>query len=94
MKLSIRLDLGDGPFTVTTNLFVIVNWERKFKAKASQLAEGMGYEDLAYMAFWCCKRDQIVVPSEFDKFVEIIKELDVVDTEQTNPTEAAPTDIS
>jgi hypothetical protein len=50
MQLTMQIDLGNGPAVVKTNLMVIVNWERKYKRKASQLADGIGMEDLAFMA--------------------------------------------
>ena len=48
MQLSIQVDLGQGPFIVTTNLWVQIQWERKFKTKLSELANGVGMEDIAY----------------------------------------------
>ena len=30
MKLTLRVDQGDGPMDISTNLFTIVAWERKF----------------------------------------------------------------
>jgi len=50
MKLTLQVTERDQHYTVTTNLGVIVAWERKFKRKASQLGEGIGVEDLAFMA--------------------------------------------
>ena len=50
MKLTLRVDQGDGPMEVTTNLFTIVAWERKYKTKASNIANGIGLEDLAFLA--------------------------------------------
>ena len=37
MKLTLRVDQGDGPMEVTTNLFTIVAWERRFKTKPAIL---------------------------------------------------------
>ena len=48
MKLTLRVDQGDGPMEVTTNLYTIVAWERKYKTKASNIANGIGMEDLAF----------------------------------------------
>jgi hypothetical protein len=42
MKLTLQVTERDQHYTVTTNLGVIVAWERKFKRKASQLGEGVG----------------------------------------------------
>lgn len=92
MKLSIAVDLGEGPFTVTTNLYAVVAWERKFKRRASELATGVGVEDLAYMAYEACKAQKVIVPALFDDFVKQLVTLDVITQETTNPTTGGPTD--
>lgn len=95
MKLTLQYDIGNGPVQVTTNLYVIVAWERKFKRKASEMATAIGMEDLAYMAWEASKLAGIVVPGEFDTFLrKQVGVIDVVDEEQTNPTPAEPTDLS
>jgi len=91
MKLNLKVDLGEGPFTVTTSLQTIVAWERKFKRKASDLGNGIGMEDLAFMAWECCKQAKIVVPVEFDNFVNKLLELEVDSEQQTVPFYQAPT---
>jgi hypothetical protein len=94
MQLTLQIDLGNGPAVVTTNLMVIVNWERKYKRKASQLADGgIGMEDLAFMAHEAAKISGITVPLMLDDFIKQLVSLDVIEQEDTNPTEAAPTDI-
>jgi len=94
MQLTLQIDTGHGPVQVKTNLMVIVNWERKFKRKASQLTDGgIGMEDLAFMAYESAKIAGITVPIVFDQFIESLVSLEVVNEEETNPTEAAPTDI-
>jgi hypothetical protein len=94
MQLTLQIDLGNGPAVVTTNLMVIVNWERKYKRKASQLADGgIGMEDLAFMAHEAAKLAGIHVPLMLDDFIKQLISLDVIEQEDTNPTEAAPTDI-
>jgi len=92
MKLSIRVDLGDGPYTVTTNLFTIVAWERKYKSKSSDLAKGIGMEDLAFLAYEASKQNGIVVPAVFDDFVKKVQDFGVEDADQARPTEEAPSD--
>jgi hypothetical protein len=49
MKLTLAVDLGDGPIEVATNLYVIVQYERKYKRKASEMATSIGYEDLLFL---------------------------------------------
>ncbi len=85
MKLTLRVDQGDGPIEVTTNLFTIVAWERKFKTKASKIGDGIGMEDLAYMAHQALQQNGVVVPIVLDDFIKKLLVLEVVDTEDENP---------
>ena len=91
MKLTLRVDQGDGPIEVTTNLFTIVAWERKFKTKASNIANGIGMEDLAFMAHTALQQNGVVVPIVVDDFIKKIVLLEVVGNELENPTEGATT---
>ena len=91
MQLTLKVELPDNTYTVTTNLYVVVAWERKFKRKASDMANGIGIEDLAYLAFEASKLNKIVVPAEFDNFIKQLVNIEVVEQEQTSFTEAAPT---
>jgi len=93
MKLTLRVDQGDGPIEVTTNLFTIVAWERKFKTKASNIANGIGMEDLAFMAHTALQQIGVVVPIVVDDFIKKIVLLEVVGNELENPTEGATTDL-
>ena len=85
MKLTLRVDQGDGPIEVTTNLFTIVAWERRFKTKASKIADGIGMEDLAFMAHQALQQNNIVVPVVLDDFIKKLIVLEVVDTETDTP---------
>lgn len=91
MQITIRVDLGTETHEVSTNLWVITQWERKFRRKASDLAQGIGVEDLAYLAYEGCKTNGIAVPAAFDDFIKKLQNIDVVSQESENPTEAAPT---
>ncbi len=93
MQLTLRVDTGDGPQEVTTNLWAIVAWERKYKTKASKMAEGLGMEDLAYLAFEASKANKITVPAVFDDYLRRIISLDVVANDD-RPTDEAPEDAS
>ena len=86
MKLTLKVETTDTAYEVATNLFVIVMWERKYKRKASDMASGIGVEDLAFMAYEASKLNKIVVPAEFDTFVKGLTNIEVVDTEAVNPT--------
>lgn len=86
MKLTLKVETADTTYEVVTNLFVIVLWERKYKRKASEMASGIGVEDLAFMAYEASKLNKIVVPAEFDTFVKNLVAIDVLNTEAPNPT--------
>ena len=94
MQLTLKVELPDNTYTVTTNLYVVVAWERKFKRKASDMANGIGIEDLAYLAFEASKLNKIVIPAEFDNFIKQLVNIEVVEQEQPSFTEAEPTDAS
>lgn len=89
MNLTIRVTRNGETYDVTTNLFVTVMWERKYKARASDLATGVSMETLAYMAYEASKLAGITVPVAFDDFVKTCENLEVVDNEPTNPTPPA-----
>jgi hypothetical protein len=86
MKLTLKVETVETTYEVTTNLYVIVMWERKYKRKASEMATGIGVEDLAFMAYEASKLNKIVVPAEFDTFVKSLVTIDVLNTEAPNPT--------
>lgn len=92
MQLTLQADIGDGPFTVTTSLWAITQWERKFKSKASQLAEGIGVEDLGYLAYESAKQNGIVVPAVFDDFMRNLRSIDVIEQDSPRPTSGEPSD--
>jgi hypothetical protein len=87
MKLNLKVTTNDGDeYTVTTNLFVVVAWERKYKRKASELAGGIGVEDLAFMAFESCKQSGVTVPAVFDDYIKKLASIEVVGQEPENPS--------
>lgn len=91
MQLTLKVTTDQTTYEVTTNLYVIIAWERKFKQKASNLATGIGMEDLAFMAFESCKVSSIPTPAIFDDYVKKLVSIEVVSDEPTNPTSEAPT---
>lgn len=80
MQLTLKVTFEDTAHTVTTNMMTIVMWERKYKRKASQMSEGIGMEDLAFMAYEASKSQGITVPLFLDDYIQKIKSLEVVDT--------------
>jgi hypothetical protein len=92
MQLTLRVDQGEGPVEVSTNLFTIVSWERKFKRKASDMSNGIGIEDLAYLAHQACQQHGVVVPVVLDDFIKKLVVLEVVNQDTDRPTLPVPTD--
>ena len=93
MKLTLAVDLGDGPIEVATNLYVIVQYERKYKRKASEMATSIGYEDLLFLAYESCKVHGVTVPVVFDDFIKRAVSIKVVEQEaDENPTHGPHTD--
>ena len=87
MQLNLHVTTNDGDdYTVTTNLFVVVAWERKYKRKASELASGIAIEDLAFMAYESYKQSGITVPAVFDDYVKKLASIQVVGQEPENPS--------
>lgn len=86
MKLSFRIDYGNGPQTVTTDLWAVVAWERKNGTKVSQLGEGIGLDDLCFLAHNTLFRQGADVPKNLDDFIKQLEELEVVETPAVNPT--------
>lgn len=90
MKLTLQVtEIDKEPYQVTTTLAVVVAWERKFKRKASELANGnIGLEDLSFMAYEAAKASGMAVPPAFDGYLARLDDIDVVDND-TNPTHGA-----
>jgi hypothetical protein len=80
MKITIRYTRKGETTEVSTSLLTVVAWERKFKRKASDMGNGMGIEDIAFLAFEASKQHKVV------------ESIEVVSEETENPTPAAPPD--
>lgn len=91
MKLTLNVEFTDGTTAaVETNLWVVTQWERKYRSKISQMADGIGAEDLAFLAFESCKVSGVVVPLVFDDFIKRVNKVEVVDQSAENPTQGEP----
>jgi len=92
MKITMRVQQNDGQeYEVTTNLFTVVAMERKFKIKASDLAQGIALEHLAFLAYESCKQSSVPVPLSFDDFLKKLESIDIVGQDNINPSEEAAT---
>ena len=84
MQLTLKVTFNDGQQqTLITNLFTIVAWERKYKRKASQIADGIGIEDLAFLAYEAQRSSGVTVPALLDDYIKSLQNLEVV--EQNDP---------
>jgi hypothetical protein len=91
MKLTLKVTTTDQQYEVCTTFANIIQWERKSKRQASDLAKGIGYEDLAFFAFEASKTAGVTIPLMFDDFIKKIVEIDIVSNETENPTPPEPT---
>lgn len=93
MQLSITYRLTNGDRnTVDITPVVWIRWERRFKTKISLLdRQGLGYEDLAYLAFEAARAAGQKTPPTFDTFCDQLAELDTdgVTENPTNPGASA-----
>ena len=88
-RSTIEATTADGTSTVTTDLFTIVQWERKFKRKMGDGGD-IGVEDLAFMFHEQAKRtDGVVVPIVFDDFLKRLEDITTVREEKDRPTSVA-----
>jgi hypothetical protein len=95
MKITMQVQQTDGSsYQVTTNLFTVVAMERKFKIRASDLAQGIAMEHLAFLAFESCKQQNIPVSLSFDDYIKKLESITVVETEPVNPSDGAVTQDS
>lgn len=90
MQLRLKVTDQSNTYEVETSLFTIVSWERKYKRKASDLAQGIGYEDLCFFAYEGCKQQGITVPPSLDEYIRRLQSVEVVSND-ANPTEAEVT---
>jgi len=85
MKLVIGIDRGEGLERVTTTPRSIIEWERKTKSKISSLAQGIGLEDMALLAWYT-----LGSPGSFNDFMESLNDIDpLVDENPNSPHQEA-----
>jgi hypothetical protein len=86
MKITLAVDTGNGPVQVTTSFWNVIEWERKTKKTAGSLAQGIGAEDLTFLAWAASKSSGLPVPPTFDDYARKVISLEVVTQEDANPT--------
>ena len=82
MQLRLKATFTDGTVNeVVTNLSTVVAWERKYKRKASEMAQGIGVEDLAFLCYEATRASGITVPGSLDQFITSLESIDVLETQ-------------
>ena len=80
MQLTLKATFNDGNTnTVTTNLSTVVAWERKYRRKASEMAQGVGVEDLAFLCYEATRAAGNTVPGTLDLFISSLASIEVVE---------------
>ena len=89
MRAGIKITLNDNSIhEAVANVADFIAWERKYKRKASDLANGIGLEDLAYLAWSALKRTG-ETGADFDAFVADIAEVEAMDVPAPKATRKA-----
>ena len=82
MQLRLKATFTDGTVNeVVTNLSTVVAWERKYKRKASEMASGIGVEDLAFLCYEATRASGTTVPGTLDQFITSLESIDVLETQ-------------
>jgi hypothetical protein len=82
MQLRLKATFTDGTVNeVVTNLSTVVAWERKYKRKASKMAQGIGVEDLAFLCYEATRASGTTVPGTLDQFITSLESIDVLETQ-------------
>ena len=91
MELRIRVTQESDTYEVVTTPWVIMQWERKFKTKVSRVAsDGLGLEDIAWLAWEASKAAGRTVTINFDQFAKDVRGIELVGDDEATPTHAAP----
>jgi hypothetical protein len=80
MQLTLKATFNDSTTnTITTNLSTVVAWERKYRRKASEMAQGVGVEDLAFLCYEATRASGSTVPGTLDLFISSLASIEVVE---------------
>jgi hypothetical protein len=89
MQLQLKATIAGEEYELSTSLKDVIEWERRYKKQASQLAQAVGMEDLAFLAWSAGKRAKIAAfnTGTLDVFVDKLEALEVVNATPAHPTE-------
>ena len=90
MKLKMKLDLHDGTELrdLTTNLFVVCEWERTENRKVSD-GKGIGYSDLVCWAYHLLKLAGEKLPANYREWVKLNPNMTIEAVDETDPNPTA-----
>ena len=74
LRLAFHVEDADGPREVHVGPSTLVAWERKTGRKISQLAEGIGGEDMAWMV-WHADKKAGITADGFEKYLERLEDV-------------------
>jgi hypothetical protein len=86
MRLKLKVDLQDGvaPVELTTNMFVICEWEKTEGRKISD-GKGIGYTDLVCWAYNLLKLSGQTMPATYRDWVKANPNMTIEAIDETNP---------
>jgi len=97
MKVKIKVELHDGTPAVelTTNLFIVCEWERIENRKVAD-GKGIGYSDLCCWAYLIFQMRGDTMPGDWRKWVKANPTMEISGVDETvgNPTGSALTEGS
>ena len=90
MRLKLKVDLGDGTEVreLTTNMFVICEWERTENRKTSD-GKGIGYSDLVCWAYHLLKLQGEKMPATYRDWVKANPNMPIEAVDETDPNPTA-----
>ena len=93
MELRLHVETVNDSYELKTIPWVIMLWERKYKTKASKIqTDGLGLEDLAYLAYEAGKIAGHITGKTFDQWAPDVVNLEVLEGDSADPTRAAVSD--
>ena len=90
MRLKLKIDLNDGtvPVELTTNMFVICEWEKTEGRKISD-GKGIGYSDLVCWAYHLLKLSGEKMPPNYRDWVKANPNMTIEAIDETDPNPTA-----
>ena len=90
MRLKLKVDLQDGvePVELTTNMFVICEWEKTEGRKISD-GKGIGYTDLVCWAYNLLKLSGQKMPATYRDWVKENPNMTIEAIDETDPNHTA-----